>query len=393
MTQPMPSTTGLPPTENGYPRFSDMEMDRRRRSLEAQMLERHVGHLVVYGGSRGSTEIPWLTGWHVTREAIAILTPGQPIHLLVQFYNHVPNARDLARKVVVTWGGPNSFESVASRLASLGARSSRVGWIGPLPHRAFRQLMPHAKELIDLSDIYPRLRMMKSDEEIVWMRVGAQLTDRSLQSLVAHARPGATEAELADAVERAYVASGGTNHIHFFAVSSMDKPGRCVPAQWPSSRPVSIGDAIVTELSTSYWGYAGQVLRTIAVRSKPTGLYRDLHDVAEAIFDAVVGRVRAGVHVRDLVAAAELITESGYTIYDDLVHGSGGGYLPPVLRTHESQNEPIPDITLKAGMTIVVQPNVVTFDEGAGVQTGELLLVTEEGAERFHAAPKGLLLS
>jgi len=97
--------------------------------------------------------------------------------------------------------------------------------------------------------------------------------------------------------------------------------------------------------------------------------------------------------VRDLVAAAELITESGYTIYDDLVHGSGGGYLPPVLRTHESQNEPIPDITLKAGMTIVVQPNVVTFDEGAGVQTGELLLVTEEGAERFHAAPKGLLLS
>jgi Xaa-Pro dipeptidase len=42
-------------------------------------------------------------------------------------------------------------------------------------------------------------------------------------------------------------------------------------------------------------------------------------------------------------------------------------------------------------MTVVVQPNVVTRDETAGVQTGELLLVTESGAARLHEAPPGLL--
>ena len=36
-------------------------------------------------------------------------------------------------------------------------------------------------------------------------------------------------------------------------------------------------------------------------------------------------------------------------------------------------------------MTVVVQPNVVTPDERAGVQVGELLLVTETGMERLHA--------
>jgi hypothetical protein len=41
-------------------------------------------------------------------------------------------------------------------------------------------------------------------------------------------------------------------------------------------------------------------------------------------------------------------------------------------------------------MTVVVQPNVVTPDGRAGVQTGELLLVTEAGAERLHAFPPGL---
>jgi Xaa-Pro dipeptidase len=41
-------------------------------------------------------------------------------------------------------------------------------------------------------------------------------------------------------------------------------------------------------------------------------------------------------------------------------------------------------------MTVVVQPNVVTPDERAGVQTGERLLVGERSAERLHAVPRGL---
>jgi hypothetical protein len=38
-----------------------------------------------------------------------------------------------------------------------------------------------------------------------------------------------------------------------------------------------------------------------------------------------------------------------------------------------------------------VQPNVVTRDETAGVQTGELLLVGPDGAERLHDFERGLL--
>ena len=49
-----------------------------------------------------------------------------------------------------------------------------------------------------------------------------------------------------------------------------------------------------------------------------------------------------------------------------------------------------PDFTLAAGMTVVVQPNVTTRDGRAGVQTGELLLVTERGPERLHTFPRGL---
>ncbi|HWE08768.1 MAG TPA: hypothetical protein VG325_05415, partial [Solirubrobacteraceae bacterium] len=75
----------------------------------------------------------------------------------------------------------------------------------------------------------------------------------------------------------------------------------------------------------------------------------------------------------------------------DLVHGFVGGYLPPVLGTRSRRLTQVPEFTFASGMTVVVQPNVVTRDETAGVQTGALLLVTEDGAEPLHAYERGLL--
>jgi Xaa-Pro aminopeptidase len=45
----------------------------------------------------------------------------------------------------------------------------------------------------------------------------------------------------------------------------------------------------------------------------------------------------------------------------------------------------------EAGMTVVIQPNVATRDGRAGVQTGELVLVTATGIERLHATPRGFV--
>ena len=76
-----------------YPRFSDEEMTRRRRSIAEVMGSAGVSHLVVYGADRSGSAIPWLTEWPVTREAALLISPGEPPHLFVQHYNHLPNAR------------------------------------------------------------------------------------------------------------------------------------------------------------------------------------------------------------------------------------------------------------------------------------------------------------
>jgi hypothetical protein len=42
-------------------------------------------------------------------------------------------------------------------------------------------------------------------------------------------------------------------------------------------------------------------------------------------------------------------------------------------------------------MTVVIQPNVVTPNGKAGVQTGELVLVTVTGIEPLHAMPRSFV--
>jgi hypothetical protein len=39
----------------------------------------------------------------------------------------------------------------------------------------------------------------------------------------------------------------------------------------------------------------------------------------------------------------------------------------------------------------VVQPNVITRDQKAGVQLGEMVRITPTGFERLHTAPWGFL--
>jgi Xaa-Pro aminopeptidase len=365
-------------------------MERRAVALEAAMVARDVGHLVLYGANRVGSAIGWLTRWPVTREAVVLYTPGERPLLLVNFYNHVPNATRIATDVEVRWAGESAIHTASTALRRRGGSRDRIGMIGPFDHRAHAALVALG-DPVDMNADYTRLRLVKSAEEIEWVRIAAAMTDDAVRALHAQAAPGVSEFELANVVERAYVGRGGGTHIHYFAATPMAQPTMSVPAQYPTARPLAPGDALVCEISAAYWEYTGQLLRTFAVATEPTPLYRELHEVADAAFDAIVERLRTGATAADLVEASGVIEDAGFTTRDDLVHGFVGGYLPPVLGTRARALGSVPDFTFASGMMVVVQPNVVTPDERAGVQTGELLLVTDDGAERLHAYERGLL--
>lgn len=375
-----------------YPSFSSAEMLRRRELVAAVLSEAEVEHLVIYGANRAGSGVQWLTRWPVTREAVVVHTPGEVDALLVHFFNHVPNARRMAFDAEVRWAGPRTVTTVVEELRARGAGSdARVGVVGALPFQAFQPLAEAVGIVVDLNAAYTRLRMTKSLEELEWLRRAAELTDLSCAALRDGAAPGHTEHDLAAMVEGSYLARGGSNYIHYFSVTAMDRPQQCVPSQWPSTRVLAVGDVLSCELSTS-WGvdYPGQLLRTFTVGAEATPLFKELHDVAEAALDRIEAVLAPGATPADVVEAASVIEDAGFTTVDDLVHGLGGGYLPPVFGSRSRTLEPLPDLPFAAGMTVVVQPNVTTPDGRAGVQTGELLHVTSTGCQRLHTFARGL---
>ena len=99
--------------------------------------------------------------------------------------------------------------------------------------------------------------------------------------------------------------------------------------------------------------------------------------------------LRDGAMPAQVIEAARAIEDAGFTTIDDLLHGYGGGYLPPILGSASRPAGPVPDEPFRAGMTVVIQPERGDADHKAGVQTGEMVLITETGIERMHAMPRG----
>jgi Xaa-Pro aminopeptidase len=373
------------------PRFSEAEMTRRRSAIEALLAAADCDHLVFCGANRFGSVVQWLTQWPVTAEAVGVFTPGMRDALFVQYVNHAPQASVIADNADVAWGGESSVAAAVNVLAKRGARQNRVATIGPMSAEQSAVLSAKFGTLKNLNRDYIRLRQVKSAEEIDWLRIGAHFSDLGIAALRDGLMPGMNERELGDLVERSYISQGATNVIHYIGTTSMRAPDLAVPRQFPTTRRVQAGDAIVAEISAAFWDHPGQVLRSFSA-GEPTKLYRDLHAAADATFDAIAAVLKAGATPAQVIEASAVIEDAGFTIIDDLLHGYGGGYLPPILGSTSRSAGPVPQAPFRAGQTVVIQPNVVTRDHTAGVQTGEMVLITEAGIERLHTLPLGLVI-
>ena len=370
--------------------FSAAEMRRRRAAFGRELERNGVSYALVYGANRSGSAVSWLTGWPVTREALLVVAPEEDGDvLLVSFFNHVPQARRLSA-TSVEFAGARAVSTALDLMAARSRLPGRIGVVGALPFDQYRLLAGQVPEVVDLGAAYTGLRLVKSGEELEVLRRGAALSDAAIAALAGALRPGVIDYEVLARTEQAYVSQGGLHYIHYLGITAMDEPAVSVPAQWPTGCVVRHRDVVTCEISAAAVPeYAGQVLRTFTVGAPPTALYAELHAVAAAAFDAIAQNLIPGATAGDLAAAAAVIEQAGFTAVDDLVHGFGGGYLPPVVPA-PGRPAGAPGFALVAGMTLVVQPNVVTRDGHAGVQTGELLLVTDQGPERLHTFPQGL---
>jgi len=261
-----------------------------------------------------------------------------------------------------------------------------VGLSDSIPFGQFSTLqaeLPDAN-FVDLSRPYDEIRWVRSPEELEWFKKSAYLTDLTCESLENNIRPGLTWRDLTRMVYEAHFPHGGSPGITYLSSTSMETPTRFIPWQFASGNTIRKGDIVLTEITISYWGYDAQIHRPFAVASKPTLIYKELFDVAYQCFEKVRKALRPDATSKQVVEASSIIEESGFTVYDSLLHGERG--QNPELGTASSPHA-FEEFKFEENMVMVIQPNPVDEKKGVGLQLGAAVVIKPGGSKCLHHYP------
>jgi Xaa-Pro aminopeptidase len=371
-----------------YPTFSDQELKRRHQAVYGLMEQEGVDALLLYGSGRYASDIYWLSDWPSSREAYLLMQSGKDPVILMQLFNHFPMARVMSWINDVRWAGANTNRSVMELIGERGLEAKKIGLAGSIGfqlYNSLREKYPNAI-FVDLGGKLRMMRTIKSPEEVERIHVASKLTDQSIAALAKELKPGMREDEIPAIIEPVYLKQGGYAGIHFMSSMPMREPDFPVPSQFHSNRKLQKGDCLITEISGAYSGYSGQIHRSFSIGEGPTPEWRKMHDAAMEAFEVLSTVIKDGATTTEAEEAAEIIHKRGYSTYDDLVHGVN--QYPPIFQTKTRKRHESRELVFRENMVIVIQPNLMTYDEKMGLQFGETLVVKKNGCESLNAFPR-----
>jgi Xaa-Pro aminopeptidase len=370
-----------------FPRFSDAEYARRYSAIHDAMKKDNLDAILI-SGARGSSEVHYLSNYLAQSPCWLLFPREGEATVFIHFFNHQPCAK--AQSVVedVRWYGPTPLPTLAEEIRRRNLAKSRIGLVSmrAMSYGSVTELQrqfPEA-EFVEFGPQFGRIRRVRSEEELVYLRKSGFLTDLACEALENNLRPGLTEQDVLSIVYSAYIKNGGDPGIHFIASTNMDSPDRFVPWQKQTSRVLEKGSVVITELTVSYWGYSTQIHRPFAIGKEPAPIYRKLFDTALECYENIRKICRPGTTSEQIIAASSIIEESGFTSYDSVFHGEAG--KSPELGT-KSAAQPLEPWTLQENMVHVIQPNPITKDFTTGLQLGAAVVVKPNGGESLHNYP------
>ena len=371
-----------------YPTFSDAELERRHQAFYKLMEQEGLDAALIYGSGRYASDIYWLSDWPSSREAYLLMQTDKKPVILMQLFNHYPMARVMSWIEDLRWAGANTTNSVVDLFAERGLASKKIGLVGAISYQVYNKLREKYPDatFVDLGAKLRMMRTIKSAEEIERIHTASKLTDQSIQTLAEGLRAGLREDEIPALIEPVYLKAGGYAGIHFISSMPMRVPDFPVPSQFHSNRKLQKGDALISEISGAYSGYSGQIHRTFSIGEGPTPEWQKMHDAAMEAFDVLSKVIKDGATTTEAEEAAEIIHRRGFSTYDDLVHGVN--QYPPIFQTKTRKRHDSREIIFRENMVIVIQPNLMTYDEKMGLQFGETLVVKKNGCESLNAYPR-----
>jgi Xaa-Pro dipeptidase len=156
------------------------------------------------------------------------------------------------------------------------------------------------RELVDVSELVPRLRVRKSPAELACVREAARLSDLADRGGLEATRAGADEGEILAAMHHAIFAAGGDYPGNEFIIGS---GGDALLCRYKSGRRrLGADDQITLEFAGVSRHYHAAIMRTHVV-GRPKPLHESYHAAAREALEACAAELKPGRTASDVFAA------------------------------------------------------------------------------------------
>jgi len=245
--------------------------------------------------------------------------------------------------------------------------------------------------LADASQLVTRLRLVKSAQEIAYVRRAAELCDAAWDAAVARAGAGVSEADVLADMHGAIFRGGGDDPANEFIVGSGPQALLC--RYHSGRRTLDPQDQLTLEWAGTYRHYHSAMMRTLAVGAAPAR-QREMHAVAQDALLAVEEALKPGRRVGEAFAAhAETIDRAGWSAH----RLNACGYSLGAVFAPNWMDWPM----LYRDNPVVVTPGMVFFchmiifdsDAGLAMTLGRTSLIGAAGAEPLSRASLDLVVA
>lgn len=240
-------------------------------------------------------------------------------------------------------------------------------------------------QLIPITGMIEKLRLIKTDEEIKMIKGAAEIADAAFVHILDVIRPGMSELEVSNELEFFMRRQGATSSSFDIIVASGVRSA--LPHGVASEKLLEKGDFITLDFGAYYNGYVSDITRTVAL-GEPADKLKEIYQIVlEAQLRGIAG-IKPGITGKEADALTrEYITEQGYGDYFGHSTGHGIG-----LEVHEEPGLSMRSSTiLEPGMVVTVEPGIYIAGLG-GVRIEDDILITKDGNELLTHSPKELII-
>jgi Xaa-Pro aminopeptidase len=296
-------------------------------------------------------------------------------------------------------------EPMGEALLDLGMSRARIGVVGlkggtvthcrsidgVVNHTALAYVMgklPNAT-FHDATDVVGRVRYVKSEEEISFVRRSAEVASAGLDELIRLARPGVDAGVLyADVIGRLL-----ERRSEYFPMTlTIDPIGTQNPKRYnnpPIGRRLEKNALITNEINAILGSQLTQVCQPILLGNVLSD-WQPVIELQKEVFEAGLERIKPATTIGALQDFVDGFGAKRQMKSAIQMHGCGYGDDGPLL-TARSQGDRLNDLRIEKGNAFVWKPVAMTADRRIQFAWGGPVLVTDQGADLLFKRTHGMV--